>query len=91
MKTAWNVWNMFPELTLVLKALLISREDTYHKCLDVIERFVILSYDRTSSLRKGDEFRQDLFSGKARPLDQIPSTSASLLHVKRGVFQSSFV
>ena len=52
MKTAWNVWNIFPELTPVLKALLISREDTDDTCLDAIERFVILSYDRTSTLRK---------------------------------------
>ena len=74
MRTAWNVWNMFPELTPVLKALLISREDTDDTCFDVIERFLILSYDRTSTLRKGNEVRQELFSGKARPLNQIPST-----------------
>ena len=74
MKTAWNVWNMFPELTPVLKALLISREDTDDTCLDAIERVLILSHDRTSTLRKDNEVWQELFSGKARPLDQIPST-----------------
>ena len=74
MRTAWNVWNMFPELTPVLEALLISGEDTDDTCLDVIERFVILSYDLTSSLSKDNEVRQELFSRKARPLQKIPST-----------------
>ena len=56
------------------------------------ERFVILSYDRTSSLSKVDEVRQDLFSREARSLDKIPPIQASLLqHVKRAVFQSGFV
>ena len=63
---------MFPELTPVLEALLISREDTDDTCLDVIERFVILSYDLASSLSKDDEVRQELFSRKARPLEKIP-------------------
>ena len=66
---------MFLELTPVLEALLIiSREDTDDTCLDVIERFVILSYDLTSSLSKDDEVRQELFSRKARPLEKIPSS-----------------
>ena len=65
---------MFLEQTPVLEAPLISREDTDDTCLDVIERFVILSYDLTSSLSKDDEIRKELFSRKARPLEKIPSS-----------------
>ena len=37
-------------------------------CLDVIEGFVVLSYDPTSSLGNVDEVRQELFSRKEDPL-----------------------
>ena len=91
-KTAWDVWKVFPELTPVLKALLMLPEDIDDTCLDVIERFVILLYDRTSSLTRVNEARQELFSRKARSLDNIPPTQASLRqHVKRAVLQGGFV
>ena len=86
MKTAWNIWNVFPEITPVLKALLMLR-DADDICLDAIERFAILSYDCPSSLCKVDKVKQGLFTREARSLERIPPTQASLLHVKRGVFQ----
>ena len=89
-KTAWDVWKVFPELTPVLKAMLMLPEDIEDTCLDVIERFVILLYDHTSSFSKVNEVRQELFSRKARSLENIPPTQASL-HVKRDVFQGGFV
>ena len=72
-ETAWDVWNVFPELTPVLKAMLMLPEDIEDTCLDVIERFVILLYDHTSSLSKVNEFRQELFSKKASSLENIPT------------------
>ena len=56
-KTAWDVWKVFPELTPVLKAMLMLPEDIGDTCLDVIERFVTLLYDRTSRLSKVNEVR----------------------------------
>ena len=67
---------MFPELTPVLKALLMLPEDIDDTCLDVIERFVILLYDRTSSLIRVNEARQELFSERQDPL----TTSLPLKH-----------
>ena len=87
-----DVWNLFPELTPVLKAMLMLSENIEYTCLDVIERFVILLYDRISSLSKVNEVRQELFSRKAISLENIPLTQASLRqHVKRTVFQGGFV
>ena len=58
----------------------------------VLERFVVLLYDHTSSLVKVDEVRQELFSKQSRNLDSIPPTRASLeQHVKRAVFQGGYV
>ena len=91
-KTAWDVWNVFPELTPFLKAVLMLPDDIDNTCLDVTERFVILFYDCTSSFSKVNEFRQELFSRKGRPLDNVPPTQASLWQlVKRAVFQGGFV
>ena len=56
-KTAWDVWNVFPELTPVLKAMLMLPEDIEETCLGVIERLVIPLYDCTSSLSKVNEVR----------------------------------
>ena len=57
-----------------LKVLLMLQEDTDETCLDVIGRFLILSYDRTSSLSKVSEVRQERFSRKAGSLYKIPRT-----------------
>ena len=48
---------MFPELTPVLRALEASPKDISEEHMAVIERFVILLYDRTSSLTSVHEAR----------------------------------
>ena len=61
-------------------------------CLAVIERFVVLLYDRTSNLTKVNEVRQDLFSKKSRTLEKIPFTQEALLqHTKRSVYQGGHI
>ncbi|KAK3746528.1 hypothetical protein QZH41_007370 [Actinostola sp. cb2023] len=57
-------------------------------CLAVIERFIILLYDRTSNLTEVNMARQYLFSKKSRNLENIPPTKEALLqHIKRSAFQ----
>ena len=91
-KTGWDVWSVFPELTPVLKILMMSPEEVSDSCMDVIQRFVVLLYDHTSSWTKVNEVRQQLFSRKGRSLENIPPTLASLVqHVKKAVFQSGFI
>ena len=91
-KTAWDAWNVFSQLTPVLKAPLMLPEDIDDTCMDVIEIFVILLYDRTSSLSKIIEVRQELFSRrKKNPLTTaLPLKHLLLQHVKRAVFQGDF-
>ena len=61
-------------------------------CMAMIERFVILLYDRTSNLAKVNEARQELFSKKSRTLEKTPPTQAALLqHTKRAVYQGGYV
>ena len=56
--------------------------------LEVIERFVVLMYSRTSALSRVNDARKQLFPQKSRSLENIPPTQAALeLHLKRARYQ----
>ena len=76
-KTAWDVWNVYPALTDVLCRLMLIPEKVEDNCMAVIERFVVLLYDRTSAIVEVNQAREDLFSKKARSLENIPPTLAA--------------
>ena len=59
-KTAWDTWMVFPELTPELRSVKSSPANIADDSMDVIERFVVLLYDRTSSLTKVIEARQEI-------------------------------
>ena len=83
---------VFPELISVLRSLKSSQVNIADDSMDVIERFVVVLYDRTSSLTKVNEVRQELFSKTSRYLDNIPPSRAALVqHTKKAVFQGGYV
>ena len=87
-KTAWEVWECFPEVTNAFREIGQTHLITEDSQL-LIERFVILMYDRTSELIDINATRKDLFTRKSRALDYIPPTKAALQqHVKRASLQS---
>ena len=91
-RSAWDVWSVFPELTQILCTLKASPEIITEESLAVWERFVVLLYDRTSSLLKVNEARQELFCKKSREFDSIPPTKAALeQHIRRAVFQGAHI
>ena len=51
-KTARDVWNVFPQLTQVLKVLKALPQEITEECMAVLEKFVVLTYDRKAALRK---------------------------------------
>ena len=86
------MWKVFSELTPVLRSLTESPEDISEERLAVIQRFVILLYDRTSSLTKVNEVRQELFSKKSRSLESIPPNKAELVqNARRAVYQGGYM
>ena len=90
-QSAWGLWNVFPQLTDVISALM-ARPEGVEDSMAVIERFVTLLYDRTSNLMQVNDARKDLFSRKSRSLDKIPPTGAALLqHTKRAVYQAGHI
>ena len=91
-KTAWNVWKVYPALTNFLCRLMLMPEKVEDNCMAVIERFVVLLYDRKSAIVEVNQARKDLFSKKARNLENIPPTRAALeQHTMRAVFQGAYI
>ncbi|MES9882214.1 MAG: hypothetical protein ABW185_15180 [Sedimenticola sp.] len=93
-KTAWAVWDIYPDITNTWVALATNpaelKLDTVHMAR--IERFVVLLYSKTCGAGSVNEARKLLFTHGCRSLETIPPTQAALFqHMKRVLFQASFV
>ncbi|MGH0161437.1 UNVERIFIED_CONTAM: hypothetical protein FKN15_064025 [Acipenser sinensis] len=51
-KTTWDVWISYDDATASFLQLAVSPDDIPDDCLAVLERFIVLLYDRTSGLDK---------------------------------------
>ena len=86
-KTAWKTWEVFPEVTEAFEHLLLMEHDISEASLSLLERFVVLLYDRTSDLGEVDDARKVLFTQKSRSLENIPPTQAALKqHIRRSSY-----
>ena len=90
-KTAWSVWNTFPQLTDALVSLSDSPSLIPNKSFETIKRFVVLLFDRTSEHFEVNEARQTLFP-RRKGLENIPPTKEALhQHVRKATFQGGYV
>ena len=91
-RTAWETWNIFPEITDTFTALMQQPQHSdVDAALDLLERYVVLLYDKTSSSSHVNEARLDLFARKGRDVYHIPPTQGGLLqHVRRAVYQAGY-
>ena len=82
-KSAWNTWQVYPEVTVAFESLLLM-EETSGAAMASLERFVVLLYNRTSDLLQVNDARKQLFTQKSRSLENITPTCTALKeHVKR--------
>ncbi len=89
-KTAWVTWRSFPEVTSAFNELLGMPTEVSEESMFLLERFVVLMYDRTSESMEVNDARKQLFSQKSRTLDNIPPTQAALKqHIKRTCYQAN--
>jgi len=59
--------------------------------MDVLERFVVLLYGRTSSREHVNECRKNLFTQNGRSIDALPPTREALKqHIKRAAYQAGY-
>ena len=87
-KSCWSVWFTYPELTQALSNITKSSETISEQDLHIIERYVILLYDRTSNSTDINVARRKLFSKKTL-VQQLPPTRQALVeHIKRAAYQA---
>ena len=78
---------LLPEFTKALMQLSSAPSDIPNHAMCIINRFVILLYNRTRKCTDTDKTRRKLFTRKNN-VQQIPPTKAALEeHVKRAVYQ----
>ena len=68
-KTTWNTWKVFPEVTGAFKGSLLTQADISYSAMAVLERCVMLLYDRTSCIQNVSECRKHFFAQKNRNLE----------------------
>ena len=91
-KTAWYTWDIFSEASPVFSKLSQYPLTVEQSDMDILERFVILMFDRYSNVATVDEAKLDLFAKKQRPYEVLPPTKATLLqHTKRAAYQAGCV
>ena len=83
-KTAWEI---FDDVTRIFRALAIT-PDAIEEWMHLLEQFVVLMYDRTSSQQSVNQVHKELFTQKGRSIDGIPPTQAALIqHARRAAYQ----
>lgn len=91
-KSAWQAWNVFEAATEVFRSLGTAKDTIMDSEMDILEQFVVIMYDRSSTTCKVDEARLDLFARKQRAYNAIPPTKGALFeHVKRATYQAGHV
>lgn len=90
-KSAWKIWNSFPEATTAFHTLSATGGEASID-FQLLEKFTVLLYDRHSSCKTVDQARKDLFMRQNKPLVLIPPTSAALRqHALRAAFQAGWI
>ena len=85
-----QVWKNFQAVTDTFLQLAATPTSPISEvCMERLERFVILMYDRTSNNTNVNETRKQLFAQKGGAYDAIPPTRAALLqHTNRAAYQA---
>ncbi|VDI08968.1 Hypothetical predicted protein, partial [Mytilus galloprovincialis] len=91
--SAWDTWSVYEEFSEAFLQVIENRNEVeILKVLKVIERYVVLLYDRSSTAYTVNELKKQLFTQKTRTIDNIPPTRDALLqHTKRSAYQGSVI
>ena len=86
---AWETWMLYPEVTSAFLELISDSKALSEDCFSKIERFVVLMYEKNSTMTSVNEARQRLFSQQCRSIENIPPTSDALRqHTLRAAYQA---
>ena len=82
-KSVWEAWKVYPEAT---EAFLSVKDNPFlpldinNPVFDVLQRFVVILYDRASLATDVNTARRELFTKKNRALENIPPTEVRTYH-----------
>lgn len=77
-KKAWEAWAIYDEVTEVFQSLSAAPTiSAVSDAIPVLQCFMVLMYDRTSSYTTVNAARKDLFTRKGRNIESIPPTAES--------------
>ena len=79
-RSAWDTWTAYDEPTDAFAVMMDPVQAVHFDVfMPVIQRFVVVMYDRTSSSETLDEARLHFFAQKEKQIEAIPPTEAALL------------
>lgn len=91
-KSAWEAWKSYPDVTQAFLGIArfphtpLTTESRY---FELMERYTIVLYDKTSGLKSINEARRELFCQRSKTMETIPPTQEALLqHCKRVAYQA---
>ncbi|KAK3875762.1 hypothetical protein Pcinc_019401 [Petrolisthes cinctipes] len=77
-KSAWQTWNVFDKVSPVFTKLGSTLAAVIGRDMQVVEEFVVLLHDGSSSYKEVNEARLEWFARKQRSYVCIPLTSGAL-------------
>uniref|UniRef100_H3AEF5 Uncharacterized protein n=1 Tax=Latimeria chalumnae TaxID=7897 RepID=H3AEF5_LATCH len=85
----WNTWTLMPEITHTFLELLTPSHELNEKHFNLLERFVIFLYEKTSGKIDINKLRKRMFTQKTANMERLPPTKAALREqIKRAHLQS---
>jgi len=91
-KSAWLTWDAYAEVSDVFAKLSQYPLTVDDEDLQILEKFVAIMYDRSSTAEVVEDARLDIFARKQRPYEAIPPTRGALLqHIKRAAYQAGCI
>lgn len=91
-KSCFQTWDIFPQANDTFRQLSSPCVDITEDQMRVIEQFVVLLYDRSSSEMSVNKARKIMFAEKNRSYDAIPPTREALIqHVRRATYQAGHI
>ena len=73
-KTAWNTWEVFPEVTEAFEDLLLMQQDMSEATMALLEQFVVLLYDCTSDIMNVNDARKSSRLGLETGCNRVGAT-----------------
>ena len=92
-KTAWETWKSDDGVTAAFCGLSATPNPTTNRRMywSLVERFVVLLYNRTNSQEHVNDARRQLFTHNCRTIDVLPPTRAALIqHALRAAYQAGY-